>query len=113
MNKVLFISTLLFLLIIACHHDNGVKPAENIPVWLDAKIDSMSGNLYYAGSVICRYTWNKAFVYHIDIPVSSCAYCELYDQRGAKIQITNDAQFKDFLNNKTNAVVIWKWPNTQ
>jgi hypothetical protein len=41
--------------------------------------------------------------------MSSCAYCELYDQNGIKKQFADGEEFQDFLANKTSEVLIWEW----
>ena len=50
----------------------------------------------------------REYIYHISIPVSSCAYCELYNQDGNKMLLDNN-MFNNFLNNKKNKVLVWKW----
>ena len=109
MNRVVFISSLLLLLVFGCNKETSVEVTNDIPHWLQDKIDSMSINQYYVGTVVYRYKWNNEYVYHIEIPISSCAYCEAFNQSGIKIQFTSDTQFQDFLNNKTDQVLIWAW----
>ncbi len=79
-----------------CGQETSTGLNDDIPQWLEVKIDAMSTDLYYGGTVVYRYTWHNAYVYHIDIPASSCAYCEVYNQNGMKIQFTTDAILKDF-----------------
>jgi len=109
MYRVVFISSLLLLLAFGCNKEASVEVTSDIPNWLQDKIDSMSINQYYVGTVVYRYKWNNEYVYHIEIPISSCAYCEVYNYNGTKIQFENDTQFQDFLNNKTDQVLIWEW----
>jgi hypothetical protein len=109
MNRPIFISSLLLLLAFGCHKETSVESTNDIPKWLQVKIDSMSANRDYFGSLIYRYKWSNEYYYHIEIPISSCAYCEVYNQNGTKIQFTSDTQFQDFLTNKTDQVLIWAW----
>ena len=67
----------------------------------------MSVNKSYGGTVVYRYKWHNEYIYYIDIPISSCMYCEIYNQNGDKIQFTSDSQIQDFINNKTDEVIIW------
>jgi hypothetical protein len=99
------------MLVFSCHKETSVEPSNNIPSWLKAKIDSMTTNQEYYGTEVYRYKWHNEYVYYIMIPISSCAYCDVYSQSGTKIQFENDTQFQDFINNKTDQVLIWKWPN--
>ena len=110
MLRAIFILSLLSLLVISCYKDNSVEAPTGTPEWLQAKIDSMSQNQDYYGTTVYRYKWNGAYVYHIVIPISSCAFCDVYNQSGIKLQFANDAQFQEFLNNRTDAVLIWEWP---
>src|SRR4030042_2776752 len=107
MFKIIFISS-LFITFMSCQKDNSVELfnyERDTPVWLKEKIDSMSTNHYYYGTKVYRYEWNGEFTYHIMIPISSCAYCELYDQDGNKIQITDDDLFSDFQQNRRNEIL--------
>ena len=79
------------------------------PIWLKEKIISMSTNHDYFGAKVFRYEWHDKFLYHIMIPISSCAYCELYDQNGNKINFSDDETFQDFLINKKNEILVWEW----
>ena len=112
MLKVIFISSFLFFTILSCQKDNSVEPfnyERDTPVWLKEKIDSMSINHDYFGSKVYRYKWNNNYTFYIMIPISSCAYCDVYDQNGNKIKFTNDTMFNDFVNNKKNEVLVWEW----
>ena len=109
MNRIVFISQLLILIVYGCHKETSVEPSNNIPVWLKVKIDSMSTIQDYYGTKVYRYKWHIEYVYYIMIPISSCAYCEVYNYNGTKIQFENDTQFQDFLNNKNDQVLIWEW----
>jgi len=114
MLKIIFISSFLVITFMSCQKDNSVEPfnfERDTPVWLKEKIDSMSTNHEYYGTKVYRYEWNEKFTYHIMITISSCAYCELFDQSGTKIQITNDAMFSDFQRNRKNEIIIWEWKN--
>jgi hypothetical protein len=99
----------LLLLLNGCNKDSGVQPSSDQPEWLRIKIDSMSANHDYSGTKVFRYKWRGDFVYHIEIPVSSCIYCELYTPEGVKIKFADNNELQDFMNNKTDMVLIWEW----
>ncbi len=112
MLKIIFFSMFLFLAFISCNKSDITQPynyERDTPEWLKEKIDSISVIQFYHGAKVYRYTWNGNYVYHIMIPISSCAYCELYDYYGNKTEFTND-EFSDFLNTKTGEILIWEWP---
>ena len=101
-----------FLVLSSCQRDYGVGPSHfdgNIPAWLQTKIDSMANDRKYLGTVVYRYEWKNEFVYHISIPISSCAFCELYRQSGERIQFANDSDLQNFLDHKKNKILIWAW----
>ena len=111
MAKIFLFSTILFIVFVSCHKDISVEPfnyERDTPAWLKVKIDSMSTNQYYTGTIVYRYEWNKELVYHIKIPLSSCAYCELFDHNGNRIQLTEETGF-DFQENRSNEIIIWEW----
>ncbi len=115
MLKVIFISSFLFLAFISCNKGDITQPynyERDTPEWLKEKIDSISVIQFYHGAKVYRYIWNRNYVYHIMIPISSCMYCEVYDYYGNKIEFTDDKMFSDFLNNKTGKVLVWEWPSS-
>jgi hypothetical protein len=111
MKKITFASLLLFLTFAGCGSDKIFNYEKDTPEWLKTKIDSVttSNPKYYSGTKVFRYEWNKQYVYHFSIPLSSCVYCELYDQEGRKIQFTDNAMTSDFEQNKINKVLVWDW----
>ena len=112
MLKLIFISSFLFITFLSCQKNNTVEPynyKNDTPTWLKEKIDSMTTNpKYYWGTKVYRYEWDGKYVYHISIAISSCMYCELYEQDGKKLQLDN-VTFPDFLQNKKNEVLVWEW----
>lgn len=111
MLKILIITSLLLLPLSGCRNDTLVEPfnyERDTPVWLKEKIDSMSVDNRFVGTKVYRYEWKRNFMYHIMIPISSCVYCELYDQSSNKPQL-DQVEFQDFLKNKKNVIVIWEW----
>ncbi len=96
----------------ACTHEHATEPYDFVrdtPSWLQEKIAVMSGNSakYYAFTTVYRYTWHSHYVYYISIPVSSCMYCELYDQHGNKIRLADNTILQDFLSTRTDEVIVW------
>ncbi len=108
MCRSILILSFLSLLLANCHTEIvGIFVCEkDTPVWLKAKIEPTDA-LY--GTRVYRYEWRGESVYYIENPISSCAYCELYDQDGAKIQLTDDPAFQDFLMNSENRTLICEW----
>ena len=97
---------------IGCQNDNSVEPFKyerDTPAWLKVKIDSMSTNHFYVGSQVFRHVWHNNYTYYIFIPVSSCVYCEVYNENGEKIKFTGDNMLQDYLNNRKNEVLVWQW----
>ena len=113
-KRIIFISgVLLSFIIVSCKKDSGVEPfdyARDTPLWLKEKITVMSNDTthFYAMTKVYRYQWNAVFIYHISIPLSSCMYCELYDQNGNRMQISNDVMLQHFLGTRTGEILIWE-----
>ena len=107
-SLICFILVSLFVLT-SCQKENTVQtfnPVKDTPAWLKVKIDSMETDPSYSGAIVYRYEWQKQFIYHIMIPISSCAYCELYLHDGSKVQ-PSESSLSDFLKNRTNEIIIW------
>ena len=110
MIKSLGLIALLITIFIQLNCQKDTSPITNMdtPEWLNSYIENIQDNPDYFGTKIYRYEWKENFVYHIMIPISSCAYCEVYNQSGTKIEFNNDTTFQDFLNNKKNEVIVWE-----
>ena len=108
MSRLILIpSFLISLLLAACDAGSAFDYDRDTPIWLKAKVDSIAAIPETFGITVYRYEWNGEFVYHIENPISSCVYCELYDQNGMKVEFTDDETFQDFVENKKNEVVVW------
>jgi hypothetical protein len=114
-NMIKFITNILLLVFLfiqfSCQTDKTPITNLSTPEWLNSYIEEIQDNPDYYGTKIYRYEWREKFVYHVMIPISSCAYCEVYDQSGIKIDFRDDSNFQDFLNHKKNEVVVWEWKN--
>ena len=43
------------------------------------------------------------------IPISSCAYCEMYDEFGNLFEFSDNEELADFLANRKNQYIVWTW----
>ncbi len=111
MKRIVGVFIITFSLLPACKNDTGMETRETIPVWLQAKIDSMMTEKSFTGSRVYRCTWRGGYIYHVEIPISSCAYCELYDAGGKKISMSSDA-LRDFISSRSEITLLWKWPGS-
>ena len=111
-SKLFAILSIVVIVSVGCQNGNSVEPfnyERDTPAWLKVKIDSMSTIQYYHGSQVHRYVWHSNYIYDIFIPVSSCAYCEVYDEDGDKIKFTSDSMLQDYLNNRKDEIIVWEW----
>ena len=107
MKKSIFCLFILFTLSINCFQNKDpLNPL--IPLWLEKKISAMENNIYYMVAVIYRHEWQSKYYYYFDIPVSSCAYCEVYDEAGKKMD-WNESNMSDYLQYRKNEIIIWHW----
>ena len=112
MIKIIFITSFVILSFLGCENTNEPFNYErDTPVWLKEKINNISSNQEYWGTIVYRYELNKKYYYHIMIPISSCGYCELFDENGDKI-LFGDDEFSKFLQDKKNELIIWEWDNS-
>ena len=109
MAKLFFLLLLLSLTFFSCQKENSVEANWiEIPEWLNNKIEIMEEDSYYIGTKVFRHQWSEKFIYYINIPLSSCSYCELYEQNGNKVVFVNDSTLQDYQNNRKNEVLIWE-----
>jgi hypothetical protein len=108
MKRIVFISFLTVLCIAGCQKNRNADEGK-MPEWAKSTIDSISTIEEYEGTILYRYTWNNEYVYHFEIPISTCTYCQLFNQSGIKVVFASESQFQDFLNKKTETEVLWEW----
>lgn len=114
MLRILFITIIIVITFLSCKQDSVVEPfnyERDTPQWLKEKINYMSSHGDYYGTKVFRYELKRIFIYHFVIPVSSCSYCDVYNQQGTKIQFTGENEFQVYLNNRENELLIWEWKN--
>lgn len=113
MKKSIYLFLIMFFCLISCSSNEIFNYEKDTPEWLKTKIDSIStsNQKYYFGTKVYRYEWNEEYVYHIKIPISSCMYCELFDDNGSKVQFTDNERSADFAINKKNETLVWQWEN--
>lgn len=122
MRKFLAYITLILLLItfivgFACekkaHNDSAdinVCGTTN-PEWIVEMIDDITDNSsYYAGSKLIEYQCTSGYYYYLEVPLSSCAYCTVYDCDGSLVEFSDDYTIGDFTNSIQFQKQIWSWP---
>ena len=109
MIKTICLSSILLFLIVCCHRGNNIQSVKDVPDWLQSKIDTMSSYEEYEGTILYRYKWKGAYVYHFDIPNSTCKYCAMYVQSGDTLYFANEPELQDFLHKKTDEEFLWEW----
>ena len=104
---------IIVLLIISNCNNKGeiTKSDDEIPIWLDNYISDIENDQYYISTIIYRHLWRDNYYYHIEIPASSCAYCEVFNHLGIKVDWHLES-FEDYINNRQNGIIIWSWKET-
>jgi len=105
---------LLPLTFLSCQNNvsENYNYEKDTPAWLKTKIDSIvsTDRKYYFGTQVCRYKWEDSLLFEFKIPLSSCALCELYYYNGTKTNFPNDSTVQNYINNRTDKLLVWKWP---
>jgi len=78
------------------------------PVWVQKMTDTLETNDFYWGSKIYRHEWKSDYYYHLNIPVSSCAYCNIYNKNGESVDWQKE-DMEDYLENRKNEQIVWRW----
>jgi hypothetical protein len=102
----LSVLVLFSCLLLSCKKENDEKFPSN-PDWLTAKISLMETGVYYTGTIVYAYKWNKEYFYLISIPLSSCMMCEFYSYNGAKFVWTKDNS-ADYQQNAKRLNIVWQ-----
>lgn len=81
------------------------------PQWIVETIEDISENAsYYVGSKLIEYQCSSGYFYYLEVPLSSCAYCTVYDCDGNLVEFDNDFTIGDFTNSIQFQRLIWSWP---
>ncbi|MDR3665327.1 MAG: hypothetical protein P4L35_00665 [Ignavibacteriaceae bacterium] len=112
MMKMFFISGLFLITLIGCNSSvvESFSFERDTPAWLKIKIDSISTQKYYWGTVINRYKWNNNYLFEFTIPVSSCMFCDIYFYDGTKNKFIDAKAVQSYINTRTDKVFVWKYP---
>jgi len=112
---VLLITT--FIIGFACEKQSQKKEADiNIcgtenPQWIIEMIDDVSENsAYYVGTKLIEYQCSSGYYYYLEVPISSCAYCTVYDCDGNLVEFDDKYTIGDFTNSIQFQKTIWSWP---
>ncbi len=100
---------LIIAFIFGCKKENNEI---SLPDWMQNMTDTLETNDYYWGSKIHRHEWKTNYYYHLEIPLSSCAYCNVYEENGKSVdwEIEN---VEDYWENKKNEKIMWEWKKTE
>ena len=115
MLKMILVISLIPIIFINCQNNtvSNYNYEKDTPAWLMAKIDSMvsSKHKFYWGTRVFRYEWNDSLLFEFNIPLSSCALCELYYYNGTKTKFPDSSTGQDYWLNRKNKLLIWRWPD--
>jgi len=106
MKRVQILLLIVFALTIASSCE---KEDVDGPKWLEQKIADLSSNESHVGSTVYSHVWKSDVYYHIEIPISSCAYCEVYDKKGNKLDWAV-SDFEGYIAERKDEKVVWTWP---
>ncbi len=114
-NSLYLVLTLITLAVLfTCEDNQQNEDGYNIcgvtnPEWFMALIEEVeSDSMLYFGSVIYRCTYSGDYYFYLDYPLSSCAYCRLYDCDGDLVVWADNNERNDFLEYKTDEKIIWR-----
>ncbi len=94
------------ILVIAFSSCEKAEETDQIPQWLEPRIEELASDQQYVGTVIYRYDWEGSQFYEVWIPISSCLCCEVYDSDGALYGFVS-GEVQEFLDNRENDFVVW------
>lgn len=104
--------TLILFICISCldcgRSGELLEVISSTPTWLKEYIARIENDKYYVCTNIYRHEWKSTYYYYVEIPLSSCAYCEVYKQNGEKVNWGVES-FNDYIHNRKNEELIWTW----
>lgn len=81
------------------------------PQWIVEMIDDITENsAYYAGAKLIEYQCTSGYYYYLEVPLSSCAYCTVFDCDGKQVEFSDDYTVGDFTNSIQLQKLVWSWP---
>ena len=73
----------------------------------DILADAEDGSLHKL-STIYRYTYNSDYYFEVENGLFSCMHCYIYDCDGNLADFSNSDGTEEFVENRTDRVVIWR-----
>jgi hypothetical protein len=74
----------------------------------DIITEAEEGSLLQKISTISRYEYEGDYFFEVTNPAFSCMYCYIYDCDGNLAEFANSQEVDDFIENRTDRVVIWE-----
>jgi hypothetical protein len=80
------------------------------PQWIIEMIDDITNNSsYYVGTKLIEYQCSSGYFYYLEVPLSSCAYCTVYDCDGNLVDFNDEYSVGDFTNSIQLQKLVWSW----
>ena len=105
MKNIILLIIVTTLLYLGCSRGNTEI---HLPDWLHDMTDSLEANDSYWGSRIYRHDWKSEYYYHLFIPLSSCAYCNVYKENGQDVNWKLE-NIEEYVAERDNEVIVWEW----
>lgn len=84
----------------------------NKPEWINEMTDTLETNDFYWGSKIYEYEWKSSLYYYLEIPLSSCEFCTIYDKNGNTVDWKVE-NMNDYIKNRKKERIVWRWKNSK
>ena len=93
---------------------NGISTDENIPEWLEVKIQEIetmcANDIFIIKTYIFKCEWKEQTIYFIANNLASCALCEVYYKDGGKVIFSEEDIISDsFCETSKNWVLVYEY----
>ncbi len=98
--------------IVSCSRDFGPlgpNAAQKTPDWLSNLIADRQNDPHYWGTIVYRNIWHNRYYYYFFVPISSCAFCEVYEYSGNKVDWHKN-DIMDYSNNRKDETIVYCFP---
>lgn len=76
--------------------------------WYKDIVESVeNGEIFHKTSAICRYNYEGNYFFEVENGLFSCMHCNIYDCDGNYAGSADSFDVYDFVENRTDRVIIW------
>ncbi len=93
-------------LVVACEKKS--QQQDQLPEWLEIILDESTNNDFCQYWSVTRYSFRDSYYYELFNPLSSCLFCDVYDEEGNRMVWDDHEDMNAYVENRTDVTLVWE-----